>query len=163
MYRAGKTYGHDEGLSVTFRQWKADSHCAGPHGYALSVHFEFACNDADLDIRNWVTDFGGLKALKARMKELFDHTWLIAEDDPCKDDIVALLTKMRKGRAILLPRIGCEAFAKLCYDEGIKWLCGSGQEKRIWIHHVTIREHGANSATYEPDRQGLIDCTALPE
>ena len=35
IHRATKTYGHDLGLSVAFRQWRADSHCRYLHGYAI--------------------------------------------------------------------------------------------------------------------------------
>ena len=65
---------------VAYRQWRADSHCRLIHGYALSFHFEFECDT--LDARNWCMDFGGLKPLKALLEDWFDHTLLVAEDDP---------------------------------------------------------------------------------
>ena len=52
MYNSTKTYGHDVGLSCSFRQWRAQSHCSKVHGYALSVKFTFAAEK--LDERNWV-------------------------------------------------------------------------------------------------------------
>ena len=65
---------------VAYRQWRADSHCRFVHGYALSFHFEFECDT--LDARNWCMDFGGLKPLKDKLVEWFDHTLLVAQDDP---------------------------------------------------------------------------------
>ena len=41
MYQSTKTYGNDVGLSCTFRQWKADSHCNKLHGYSLGFRFVF--------------------------------------------------------------------------------------------------------------------------
>jgi 6-pyruvoyltetrahydropterin/6-carboxytetrahydropterin synthase len=41
IHRATKTYGDDLGLSVAFRQWRADSHCRYLHGYAIGVRLTF--------------------------------------------------------------------------------------------------------------------------
>jgi 6-pyruvoyltetrahydropterin/6-carboxytetrahydropterin synthase len=80
-YQSHKTYTHAEGWSCAFRQWKADhSHCHYLHGYALQVELTFEAEA--LDHRNWVVDFGGLKGLKKVLQSVFDHTTLIAEDDP---------------------------------------------------------------------------------
>ena len=80
-YYSTKTYDHNEGLSCAFRQWKAThSHCRWIHGYALAVKFTFGAHK--LDDRNWVQDFGGLKDIKQWLKQMFDHTLCISEDDP---------------------------------------------------------------------------------
>ena len=71
LHRSTKTYGHDLGFSVAFRQWRAQSHCRLLHGYSLAFRFEFAAEE--LDPRNWVVDFGGLKGLKAMLEQNFDH------------------------------------------------------------------------------------------
>ena len=43
VWRSTKTYGHEEGLSCCFRQWRAThSHCRLLHGYALSFRLTFA-------------------------------------------------------------------------------------------------------------------------
>ena len=57
VFRSTKTYGHEMGFSCAFRQHRADSHCRLVHGYALAFHFEFEATE--LDVRNWVVDFGG--------------------------------------------------------------------------------------------------------
>ena len=46
-----------------FRQWRADSHCKFLHGYSFEFEFEFGAHE--LDERNWVVDFGGLKELES--------------------------------------------------------------------------------------------------
>ena len=61
-YYSSKKYGHERGFSAEFRQWKADSHCKYMHGYSLEFEFEFGANE--LDEKNWVVDFGGLKELE---------------------------------------------------------------------------------------------------
>ena len=90
-FYSGKTYTHATGHSCAFRQWRADSHCNLIHGYALQ--FEFTFGGSELDERNWIVDFGGLKPLKEWLKHMFDHTYLVAEDDPELDTFVDLAKK----------------------------------------------------------------------
>ena len=48
-----------QGYSTCFRQWKAeDTHCKFLNGYGVSFEVTFS---GDLDERNWIFDFGGLK------------------------------------------------------------------------------------------------------
>ena len=76
-----KTYGNDRGLSCCFRQWRAThSHCSTLHGYSIGIKLIFECDT--LDDKNWCMDFGGLKEFKAWADYMFDHTLVIAEDDP---------------------------------------------------------------------------------
>lgn len=145
MYRSSKTYGHDIGLSACFRQWRADSHCHFIHGYALSIHLEFETDE--LDERNWVVDFGSLKSFKQQLEWTFDHKLLVAEDDPHVTDLMEL-GKIGLAQIVIVPATGCEAFAKLVYKCAEIWLKDAGYSPRVRMHHVTVREHGANSATF---------------
>ena len=94
-YQSTKSYGHEMGFSCCFRQWRADSHCRLLHGYALA--FKFIFESKTLDVRNWVVDFGGLKPLKAMLQDTFDHTLLVAEDDP-KKQVLLDLDRVRGAR-----------------------------------------------------------------
>ena len=145
MYRSSKTYGHEVGLTAVFRQWRAQSHCRFLHGYALSVHLEFEADE--LDERNWVVDFGSLKSFKQILEDTFDHKLLVAEDDPQKDELCAL-AGMGLADAVVVPATGCEAFAQLIYEGAEQWLKDAGYAPRVRMHSVTVREHGANSATF---------------
>lgn len=146
MYYSGKKYGHEIGLSCCFRQHKADSHCNKFHGYALAFEFEFKCDN--LDVRNWVVDFGGLKSLKGILEDCFDHKLLVASDDPMLDMILGLdelgLADVRE-----LPAVGCEAFAEYAYALADAWLCDAGYRTRgVFVNYVKVSEHGANWAKY---------------
>ena len=64
------------------------THCRFVHGYGISFKVYF---EGDLDERNWVWDFGGMKRAKTKidgkspkewMDYMFDHTLIVAEDDP---------------------------------------------------------------------------------
>ena len=80
-YQSTKTYGNDRGLSCCFRQWRAThSHCSTLHGYSLG--FKFVWESESLDDKNWCFDFGGMKPIKEYLDHMFDHTILVAEDDP---------------------------------------------------------------------------------
>jgi 6-pyruvoyltetrahydropterin/6-carboxytetrahydropterin synthase len=80
-YLSTKKYGNDRGLSCCFRQWRSrHSHCSTLHGYSIGITLIF--ESATLDDRNWVMDFGGLKAFKEWSEYMFDHTLVIARDDP---------------------------------------------------------------------------------
>jgi 6-pyruvoyltetrahydropterin/6-carboxytetrahydropterin synthase len=145
-FRSTKTYGHELGFSAAFRQWRAESHCRLVHGYALSIKFVFEADE--LDVRNWVVDFGSLKSLKAMLQDTFDHTTIIAEDDP-------QLEYFRRGhdigvlRLVVLPAVGCEKFAQFIYECTQVWLKDSGYAPRCRLVSVEVCEHGANSAIYQ--------------
>lgn len=149
-YCVTKTLNPNKGFSCVFRQWKAKSHCSHMHGYDLIFEVTF---EADiLDDIGWVVDFGGLDYLKSRIEFFFDHMTIVADDDPYKDEICAL-----QGLGILdatvLPAVGCEAFACWLAVEATDQLEMLGILDRVRVHSATVREHGANAATYKPDHE----------
>ena len=144
-YRSTKTYGHELGLSATFRQWRAESHCNTLHGYALSFKFTFEADE--LDDRNWVMDFGGLSELKEKLKKVFDHKTIVAKDDP-KLGAFQALEGMGIADLVILEGVGCELFAKKAYELGQETLDKLELSSRIRIVSVECAEHGANSAVY---------------
>jgi 6-pyruvoyltetrahydropterin/6-carboxytetrahydropterin synthase len=167
-YYSTKTYGNDRGLSCCFRQWRAThSHCSTIHGYSIGIKLIFECDT--LDDKNWCMDFGGLKEFKDWADHMFDHTLVVAEDDPMLDffkhmnEIVDIeskdhLSKLPYERGALcdlriVPGVGCEMFAKMAYDKMAE-LLASGDMRypinpTVRIKSVEVFEHGANSATYE--------------
>jgi 6-pyruvoyltetrahydropterin/6-carboxytetrahydropterin synthase len=145
IYRSTKTYDHIEGLSCCFRQWRAThSHCRLIHGYALAFRFVFATHE--LDERNWCYDFGGLKPVKEWLKSMFDHTTLVAEDDP---ELARFRELHRDGLLDLrvLPAVGCEATAKFVFDY-VSAFVREETKGRVWLESVEVKEHGGNSAIY---------------
>ncbi|RYB07599.1 6-pyruvoyl trahydropterin synthase family protein [Lichenibacterium ramalinae] len=147
LYRSTKFYDHSEGLSCCFRQWRAGhSHCRLLHGYALAFRFTFATRE--LDERNWCFDFGGLKPVRRWLHEMFDHTLVVAEDDPERDRLEALgaagLADIR-----VLPAVGCEATARFVYLHVSGMVYGE-TDGRVWLESVEVAEHGGNSALYSP-------------
>lgn len=148
-YFSTKQYGHEVGLSCAFRQHKADSHCRYLHGYALAVKFIFCAEE--LDVRNWVADFGGFKSLKAMLENTFDHKLLVTEDDPYKDELCAL-AGIGVADVVVIEKAGCEAFAELIFECTEVWLKDNGYTPRVRLWSVEVKEHGANSAIYMKDK-----------
>jgi len=142
-----------DGFSTVFRQWKAEStHCRFLHGYGVSFKVWF---EGDLDERNWVWDFGGMKRAKgtidgmnpkAWMDYMFDHTLVVAEDDPYLEGFKAMdvhgLTQTR-----VVPATGAEQFAKFIYDK-LNPFIQEETNGRVKVVKVEFREHNRNSAIY---------------
>lgn len=147
MHVSTKTYGHEIGLSCCFRQHRAESHCRLLHGYALA--FKFIFESFELDVRNWVVDFGGLKSLKGLLEDTFDHTLLVAEDDPKKDLLLSLDKEHGVAKVVVVPAAGCERTAQLVFEVTEQWLKDAGYGDRVRLRSVEVSEHGANSAIYE--------------
>lgn len=162
MKQVTKTYGHERGLSATFRQWRATSHCRFLHGYALSFSFLFECQDDEVDECGWVINFGGLKPLEQWLKDTFDHHTLVAKDDPAlplyrelaqeRDPVVYSEDWERHPQLIQLVEVehtGCEAFAELAAIQAQYFLSeGMLGDTKARLVMVEVREHGSNGASY---------------
>ena len=145
-YRSTKTYTSERGYAVAYRQWRADSHCNKLHGYALGFHFEFEADT--LDARNWVVDFGSLKSLKAKLDEWFDHTCLVALDDP-EYKLFQMLHDKHLIKMVAVDRTGCEGLAEWLYSYVDEiWMPENGYADRCRIVKVEVRETPSNSASY---------------
>ncbi len=148
-FRSTKTFTPEMGLSACFRQWRADSHCRFLHGYALGIKLTFESDE--LDVRNWVVDFGSLKSFKTLLENTFDHKLVVAEDDP---ELETLQMLHDKGIAeiVIVPAGGCERFAEMVYEVAEIWLRDAGYAPRVRIVSAEVFEHGANSAIFYKDK-----------
>ena len=158
MYRVTKTYGHEMGLSTSFRQWRAESHCRFIHGYALSFKLTFEA--PLLDKNNWVIDFGGLKEVKAWLISTFDHRMLVAADDPQLGRLLSLGNTLSDGygcnkmdcpplsQPIVVDNVGCESFANMTAKFVLDWMDTKEFENDVRLVEVEAREHSGNSAIW---------------
>ena len=142
-----------DGYSACFRQWKAEgTHCKYLHGYAVSFRVWFK---GDLDERNWVFDFGGMKRAQYHIdgkspKDYFawllDHTTIVAVDDPYLDRFKQMdvdgIIQLR-----ILPSVGCERFAEFLYKK-INTFLKEETQGRVKAIKVEVYEHERNSASY---------------
>jgi 6-pyruvoyltetrahydropterin/6-carboxytetrahydropterin synthase len=142
-----------DGYSACFRQWKAEgTHCKFLHGYAVSFRVWF---EGELDERNWVWDFGGMKRAKGNIEGmspkaffeyLLDHTTIVAEDDPYLENFKQLhydgIIQLR-----ILPATGCERFAEYLHLKVNTFLLEE-TNGRVRATKVEVYEHERNSASY---------------
>jgi 6-pyruvoyltetrahydropterin/6-carboxytetrahydropterin synthase len=123
------------------------------HGYGVSFRVWF---EGELDERNWVWDFGGMKRAKgtidymnpkAWMDYMFDHTTLVAEDDP---GLGGFKTMDQLGiiQLRIIPATGAEHFAKYIYEK-LNTFILEETENRVKVVKVEFMEHAKNTAIYE--------------
>ena len=142
MYRSYKEFNGD---STAFRQWRADSHCRYVHGYAIHFKVWF---EGELDERNWVCDFGCFKrnGIKDMLKEMFDHTTIVADDDPYLDRFIEMansdLIQLRT-----MSDVGCEKFAEWVFN-AVNEAIQLETDGRVNVYKVQCWEHSENMAEY---------------
>lgn len=146
--------------SCAFRQWRAThSHCSKLHGYQLKAKLWFGCSN--LDDKNWVVDFGGLKHLKQILNNQFDHTTCVAQDDP----ELELFQELEESGVIqlrIMPGgVGIERVAEFVFKTADAYI-REVTEDRCWVTKVEAFEHEENSATYAETQSKLPNCPASP-
>jgi 6-pyruvoyltetrahydropterin/6-carboxytetrahydropterin synthase len=142
-----------DGYSTVFRQWKAEgTHCKYLHGYALSFRVWF---EGELDHREWVWDFGGMKRAKNTIEDmspkdyftwLLDHTTILSEDDPYLDTF-KILKEAGVVQLRVLPKVGCERFAEYLYNV-LNTFLAAETEGRVKAIKVEVYENERNAASY---------------
>jgi 6-pyruvoyltetrahydropterin/6-carboxytetrahydropterin synthase len=112
-------------------------------------------------------DFGGLKQFKDWADYMFDHTLVIARDDPHRETFMMLdgITGGYQDRGVcdlrIVEGVGCEMFAKLCYDtmSDILYNMRVSDTARyplseaVRLKSAEVFEHAGNSAIYEGDNE----------
>jgi len=142
-----------DGFSTVFRQWKAeDTHCRFLHGYGISFKVYF---EGELDHRNWVWDFGGMKRANTKidgkspkewMDYMFDHTVIIAKDDPgmggwkTMDELGVIQLR-------IIEATGAEKFSEYIYNK-LNEFVKTETDNRVRVTKVKFMEHGKNAAYY---------------
>jgi len=143
-----------DGFSIVFRQWKAEeTHCKYLHGYGVSFKVWF---EGELDEKNWVWDFGGMKRAKTKIDDMspkewmdymFDHTVIVAEDDPFVESFQSMGVH-GAAQVRVIPAVGAEKFAEFVFNK-LNEFVKTETENRVKVIRVEFMEHGKNSAIYE--------------
>ena len=142
-----------DGFSTVFRQWKAkETHCRFLHGYGISFKVYF---EGELDEKNWVWDFGGMKRAKtlidgkspkAWMDYMFDHTVIIAEDDPGMGGWETM-SKLELIQLRVIEATGAEKFSEFIFNK-LNEFVHTETEGRVRVTKVKFMEHGKNAGYY---------------
>ena len=143
-----------DGFSTVFRQWKATTtHCRFVHGYGISFKVYF---EGELDERNWVWDFGGMKRAKtlidgmqpkAWMDYMFDHTVIVAKDDP-KLSGFQNMEIMNVIQLRTVEATGAEKFAEFIFHKLNRFVLTETQD-RVRVAQVEFMEHNKNTAIFK--------------
>jgi 6-pyruvoyltetrahydropterin/6-carboxytetrahydropterin synthase len=143
-----------DGFSTVFRQWKAEgTHCRFLHGYGVSFRVWF---EGELDEKNWVWDFGGMKRAKGNidgknpkewMDYMFDHTTIITEDDPALGGFKTM-SDLGIIQLRILPAVGAEQFAKYVFEK-LNTFVQEETSGRVSVVRVEFMENNKNTAIYE--------------
>jgi len=144
-----------DGFSTVFRQWQAEgTHCRFLHGYAIEFKVTF---EGELDHRNWVWDFGGMKRANTKidgmspkewMDYMFDHTVVLASDDPYKEHFQKLNTNGVVQLRLMDGPVGAERFAEFIYNK-LDAFVFEETDGRVRIARVEFFENKRNTAIYE--------------
>lgn len=150
IYKVSKSI---SGFSTCFRQWRSTSHCQFLHGYALSftLHFE----TCQLDGNDWVIDFAFMKDSSLQIDNMtisnwfshqFDHTTLIAKDDPHLEHFKTLeAQKLIQLR--IMENISTEKFSEYIYHKLAPFISNKTKQMTQLVQ-VDTHEHERNTASY---------------
>jgi len=111
--------------------------------------FKFTFAAEQFDHRGWVIDFGkgGFGPIREWLHQTFDHTLLVAEDDPLRADLLRL-RDLGLADVRIVPGASCERLAEYVFSF-TQPMISAATKGRCWISAVECIEHGANSAIYE--------------
>ena len=80
------------------------------------------------------------------MDYMFDHTVLIAEDDPHLEGFKSM-DEHGAAQIRIVPATGAEKFAEFIFNKLNKFVIAETND-RVKVKQVEFREHGKNSAIY---------------
>lgn len=116
-------------LNCVYRDWKqAPGAKSYLHGYCLTV--TVGCENED-----------GLEEFETWLREWFDHTVLVAHNDPFGALFAGLPNTTARVKNV--DTVGCDAWAKMIYERA--------KEFNSTVETVEVIEAGANTATYSDE------------
>ena len=140
-YTCSKTF---RGYPCCHRQWRHAGHCRFVHGYSRSFCFWFQAEE--LDENGFVVDFSSLSELEQRLRQQFDHTFLVNADDPLLEQWQSLHAQGALDLRVM-DNVGMEASAALAWDWANTLLkARDGGRSCCW--KVEARENEKNAAYY---------------
>ncbi|WP_079151869.1 6-pyruvoyl trahydropterin synthase family protein [Streptomyces sp. RTd22] len=136
-------------LPCTHRSWAHGGKCSFLHGYERSFEIEFGCGELEPKT-GFVIDFGDLKEVRALLQAQFDHTTLIAADDPHRK----LFEDLGRSGVIdlrIMDHTGMEGAAEWVHDR-VAQLVGERTVGRVRVLRVVARESRKNAVVFRaPD------------
>jgi len=124
-----------DSLPCCRRSWANQGKRFFLHGYERTFEVEFACAETESDT---VVDSSTVRMIRTALRYQFDHTTLIAVDDPQRD-----LFDLLAARGVIDLRImdntGMEGSAAWVFDTA-EQIVGLATAGRVWVSRVKARE-----------------------
>lgn len=134
-------------LPAAHRQPNHDGHCRFVHGHDWG--FDITVSADRFDENGFVIDVGKMKEVKKYLEHMFDHTLLINEADPFREQFELMHEDGLADVRIVL-NCGMECLAELVCDQVQALLNHTVTDGRtITVTSVTCHEDSKNSATYK--------------
>ncbi len=137
-----------EGFACAHRQHAAASHCRFVHGYERSFRLII---EGPLDPETgWVIDFGSFKELHKTLADQFDHTLIVAEDDPLLPSFKEL-DAAGGCRLRVMDHPGMEGAARWVWEVASKYV-SQLTDGRAKLVEVEAREADRNAVRFRAQR-----------
>ena len=118
------------------------------HGYERQFEIEFACAETDPHSRT-VIDARCLREVRTALARQFDHTTLIASDDPQRE-LFELLAAQHALDLRIMHCTGMEASAAWVFDT-VERIVGEATGGRVWVSRIEASENRNNVVTLMAD------------
>jgi hypothetical protein len=133
-----------DNLPCCHRSWANQGKRFFLHGYERTFEIEFACAETEPDT-GLVVECSSVVEVRAALRYQFDHTTLIAQDDPQRD-----LFEMLAERGVIDLRImdntGMDGSAAWAFDAAER-IIGLATGGRVWVSRIEARESRNNVVT----------------
>lgn len=130
-------------LSCVHRNWRGSERLRSLHGYARSVEIEF--HASHLDDAGVIIDFSSMKSIKALLERQFDHTVLVAQDDPLREEFERLAS-LGLASLRVMEDTSLEGSARWIHDAATPILRDE-TSGRVRIGRIEVRESAKNAVT----------------
>ncbi|WP_404822152.1 6-pyruvoyl trahydropterin synthase family protein [Mycolicibacterium doricum] len=111
------------------------------HGYARSVEIQFQASN--LDRAGVVIDFSSMKSIKALLEMQFDHTVLVAQDDPLREEFERLAS-LGAANLRVMEDTSLEGSARWIHD-AVTPIVEVETSGRVRISRIEVRESAKNT------------------
>jgi 6-pyruvoyltetrahydropterin/6-carboxytetrahydropterin synthase len=140
-----------DSLPCCHRSWTNQGKRFFLHGYERTFQIEFAC--AQTDGTGAVLGPDVLEEIHAALRKQFDHTTLIAADDPERD-----LFELLAARGVIDLRImdntGMERSAAWVFDT-VERIVMRATQGRVWVSQIKARESQSHGVTLTARAAGM--------
>ncbi len=146
-YQVSKTFSD---FPCVHRCWKHPGKCRLLHGYDREFTLTFEAIELD-PVTGFVIDFSDLKGLRSLLESQFDHTTVVAPDDPVLPQLKSL-AELGALDLKIMDHPGMEGAARWTLDN-IGELLRAKTGGRVWVVSVEARENYKNAATIFSDHR----------